>query len=385
MKWSTEAKVGAFSLLGIIVFAAIIIELSNVVLFGKSGFHVTGYFKEAEGIEPGNPIHYAGVEVGMVDKISVENGEAVLNLRFYKDAKVPKDADFSIQTSSVMGGRFVKAAGGHQDRGYLSDGMTVQGKAAPGIDQAMDKMDKLINSAQTMLDGINTVVADPASQKNVKNSISNFDAVSQNLAILTSQGIQTANEIEGITSQINSMLYQLNGDGKATSDARQIMDNLVVASQNAKDISSNAKQISGKINGIMTENHDFGVSVSGELLYNTKKDEFSPNLFLRVGKDRFGILGIESLTNDPVYDALFGRMRGNYGVYAGIMRNKLGGGVSYEENRWKFNADLFNPDDLTMRIRGSYALDDNFFITGQSIFPHSRRGGGEYIGLGYNY
>lgn len=385
MKWSTEAKVGAFSLLGIIVFAAIIIELNNVVLFGKSGFHVTGYFKEAEGIEPGNPIHYAGVEVGMVDKISVENGEAVLNLRFYKDAKVPKDADFSIQTSSVMGGRFVKAAGGHQDRGYLSDGMTVQGKAAPGIDQAMDKMDKLINSAQTMLDGINTVVADPASQKNVKNSISNFDAVSQNLAILTSQGIQTANEIEGITSQINSMLYQLNGDGKATSDARQIMDNLVVASQNAKDISSNAKQISGKINGIMTGNHDFGVSVSGELLYNTKKDEFSPNLFLRVGKDRFGILGIESLTNDPVYDALFGRMRGNYGVYAGIMRNKLGGGVSYEENRWKFNADLFNPDDLTMRIRGSYALDDNFFITGQSIFPHSRRGGGEYIGLGYNY
>lgn len=385
MKWSTEAKVGAFSLLGIIVFAAIIIELSNVVLFGKSGFHVTGYFKEAEGIEPGNPIHYAGVEVGMVDKISVENGEAVLNLRFYKDAKVPKDADFSIQTSSVMGGRFVKAAGGHQDRGYLSDGMTVQGKAAPGIDQAMDKMDKLINSAQTMLDGINTVVADPASQKNVKNSISNFDAVSQNLAILTSQGIQIANEIEGITSQINSMLYQLNGDGKATSDDRQIMDNLVVASQNAKDISSNAKQISGKINGIMTGNHDFGVSVSGELLYNTKKDEFSPNLFLRVGKDRFGILGIESLTNDPVYDALFGRMRGNYGVYAGIMRNKLGGGVSYEENRWKFNADLFNPDDLTMRIRGSYALDDNFFITGQSIFPHSRRGGGEYIGLGYNY
>lgn len=385
MKWSTEAKVGAFSLLGIIVFAAIIIELSNVVLFGKSGFHVTGYFKEAEGIEPGNPIHYAGVEVGMVDKISVENGEAVLNLRFYKYAKVPKDADFSIQTSSVMGGRFVKAAGGHQDRGYLSDGMTVQGKAAPGIDQAMDKMDKLINSAQTMLDGINMVVADPASQKNVKNSISNFDAVSQNLAILTSQGIQTANEIEGITSQINSMLYQLNGDGKATSDARQIMDNLVVASQNAKDISSNAKQISGKINGIMTGNHDFGVSVSGELLYNTKKDEFSPNLFLRVGKDRFGILGIESLTNDPVYDALFGRMRGNYGVYAGIMRNKLGGGVSYEENRWKFNADLFDPDDLTMRIRGSYALDDNFFITGQSIFPHSRRGGGEYIGLGYNY
>ena len=378
MKWSTEAKVGAFSLLGILLFAVIIIQLGNTVIFGKSGFHVTGYFKEAEGIEPGNPIHYAGVDVGMVDKISVENGEAVLRLRFYKDAQVPRDADFSIQTSSVMGGRFVKVSGGHQERGFLSDGMTVQGKAAPGIDQAMDKMDKLINSAQTMLDGINTVVADPAAQRNVKNSISNFDAVSENLAILTSQGIQTANEIQGITSQINSMLYQLNGDGKAVGDARRIMDNLAVASENAKEIS-------GKINGIMNGQTDFNVSVSGELLYNTKKDDFSPNLFFRIGKGTYGLLGIESLTNDPVYDAVFGRTRGIYGYHAGIVRNKLGAGVDYEKDRWKFSADLYDPNDLTMRIRGSYALDDHFFLTGQSIFPHDNRGGGEYIGLGYNY
>ena len=100
MKWSTEAKVGAFALAGILLFAGILIELSSLVIFGKSGFHVTGYFKEAEGIEPGNPIHYAGVEVGMVDGITVENGEAVVKLRFYHDAKVPKDADFSIQTTS---------------------------------------------------------------------------------------------------------------------------------------------------------------------------------------------------------------------------------------------------------------------------------------------
>ena len=385
MKWSTEAKVGAFALVGILLFAGIMIHLSSIVIFGKSGFHVTGYFKEAEGIEPGNPIHYAGVEVGMVDKIAVENGEAVLTLRFYNDAQVPKDAEFSIQTSSVMGGRFVKASGGHQNRGYLADGMKIEGKAAPGIDQAMDKMDKLITSAQTMLDGINTVVADPKAQKNVKNSLQNFDAISENLAILTAQGIQTANEIQGITSQINSMLYQLNGDGKATSDVRKIMDNMVVASENAKEISANAKDISGKINGFMQGNHNFDVSVSGELLYNTKKDDFSPNLFLRMGGDSYGLLGIESIGNDPVYDAMFGKMRGDYGVHAGIIRNKLGVGGDYAANRWKFSADLFDPNDVTVRVRGTYRLNDTLFITGQSIFPRNNRGGGEYIGLGYNY
>ena len=157
MKWTTEAKVGAFSLAGIILFTIIIVHLSTLVIFGRSGFLVTGYFKEAE--------------VGMVDNIAVKNGEAVLSLRFYNDAKIPKDAEFTIQTSSVMGGRFIKVSGGHQDRGYLQNGMTVEGVASPGIDQAMDKMDKLINSAQMMLNGINEIVADPNAQRNVKNSI----------------------------------------------------------------------------------------------------------------------------------------------------------------------------------------------------------------------
>ena len=382
MKWSTEAKVGMFSLLGILVFAVIMIQLSSTVLFGKSGFHVTAYFKEAEGIEPGNPIHYAGVDVGMVDRISIENGEAVLNLRLYNDTKIPRDADFSIQTSSVMGGRFIKASGGHQERGYLEEGMTVQGQATPGIDAAMDKMDKLMASAQTMLDGINTIVGDPAAQRNMRNSINNFDVISENLSILTAQGIQIANQIESVTSQMNAMLYQLNGDGKTAADTRKIMENLVVASENAKVISGDARNLSGKLNTLMSGD---SLSLSGELLYNTKEDDYSPNLGLRIGKNSFVALGIESFTNNPLYNAQYGQKQGDLELRGGIVRNKLGIGASYGAKRWRFDADLFNPNDLTMRLKAAYEIYPDVYVSGQSIFPHSRRGGGEYIGLGYTY
>lgn len=382
MKWSTEAKVGMFSLLGILVFAVIMIQLSSTVLFGKSGFHVTAYFKEAEGIEPGNPIHYAGVDVGMVDRISIENGEAVLNLRLYNDTKIPRDANFSIQTSSVMGGRFIKASGGHQERGYLEEGMTVQGQATPGIDAAMDKMDKLMASAQTMLDGINTIVGDPAAQRNMRNSINNFDVISENLSILTAQGIQIANKIESVTSQMNSMLYQLNGDGKTAADTRKIMENLVVASENAKVISGDARNLSGKLNTLMSGD---SLSLSGELLYNTKEDDYSPNIGLRMGKNSFVALGIESFTNNPLCNAQYGKKQGDLELRGGIVRNKLGIGASYGTKRWRFDADLFNPNDLTMRLKAAYEIYPDVYVSGQSIFPHSRRGGGEYIGLGYTY
>ena len=51
----------------------------------------------------------------------------------------------------------------------------------------------------------------------------------------------------------------------------------------------------------------------------------------------------------------------------------------------KFDADLFDPNDLTVRLRGAYEAYPGIYAVGQSIFPHGRHGGGEYIGLGYAY
>ncbi len=44
-----------------------------------------------------------------------------------------------------------------------------------------------------------------------------------------------------------------------------------------------------------------------------------------------------------------------------------------------------DPNDLTIRLRGGYEFSPNISVVGQSILPHSREGGGEYIGLGYTY
>ena len=42
MKWSTEAKVGAFTLAGLIATAIVLAQLSNFVFFGKKGYDVYG-------------------------------------------------------------------------------------------------------------------------------------------------------------------------------------------------------------------------------------------------------------------------------------------------------------------------------------------------------
>lgn len=382
MKYSTEAKVGVFALAGILIFAGIIIHLSHLVLFGKDGFHVTGYFQEAEGIERGNPVRYAGVEVGRVDDISVEKGEAVLSLRFYEGTEVPKDASFSIQTSGVMGGMYVRVSGGKLENGVLEDGMSVHGSAAPGFESTMKKMDKLADSAQQLLNGMNSVISDRASQENVKNTLANINALTQNLAVLTAQGIQIAGDVENMTQQMNGFLTEFNRDGLAGAQARTILDNMAVTSENAKELSFKAKDLSGKLDGVM---NDVRLSGEGELLYNTSEKEFSPNFSFTFGNEKFVRLGVESLGEDSLVNAQYGVHRKQWSFYGGMVRGEVGAGAAYGANRWRIGADIYDPNDLTFRIKGGYEIVPNVFATLQTIQPENRRGGGNYIGVSYMY
>lgn len=368
MKWSMEARVGAFALAGILLFAGIITQLSHMVLFGKDGFHVTGYFQEAEGIESGNPIRYAGVEVGRVDSIRVDRGQAVLSLRFYDGSEVPKDADFSIQTSSVMGGRYVRVSGGDLDRGILEEGMAVHGVSAPGFDAAMGKMDKLADSAQKLLDGMNAVVADRASQEHMRGTLANVDALTQNLAVMT--------------AQMNAMLSALNRDGMAGDKVRTILDNMTVTSENAKELSFQARDLSGKLDG-MAEN--FRLSGEGELLYNTTDHEFSPNFAVRFGEKKFLRFGVEAVGDDSKLNGQYGISRDGVDYYGGLIRGKVGVGASYAADKWRIGADIYDPNDLTVRLKGGYEVYPDVYAMVQTIQPEKRQGGGNYIGLSYTY
>ena len=384
MKWSTEAKVGAFTLAGILIFAGLMFQLSHMVLFGKEGFHVSGYFSQAEGIESGNAVRYAGVEVGRVDGVSVSRGEALLSLRFYDGSEIPKDAVFTIQSSSIMGGSFVNVTGGNRSRGLLEDGMTIRGSEAPSVESIMVKVDTLADTAQTIMNGLNNVISDRETQRHAKNIIGNVDALTQNLAILTAQGIEISRNVDAMTAQLSGMMAQFNGDGKAGAQARVILDNLAVTSENAKEISVKARNISDKL-GKGPKSDFLKVSGDAEILYNTRDEKFSPNFNVRFGTERFFRLGYEAVGSGSLFNAQVGRRRGPWDFYAGLIRGNIGAGATYHADRFRIGADMYNPNDMTFRLKGSFEIQPHFFATVQTIRPFNREGGGNYFGVTYTY
>ena len=91
-----ETKVGFF----VILVAAVLFVLSTRLEQGevKEGYTLTVRFKTVDGLEEKAPVRIAGVKVGQVESITLDEGQAVLKLRVSKGVSIPVDSHAELRT-----------------------------------------------------------------------------------------------------------------------------------------------------------------------------------------------------------------------------------------------------------------------------------------------
>ncbi len=72
---SSEAKVGVFVIIGILILTYMSMKVGGVSFTRAKGYDVNVYFDSATGLAEDVQVEIAGVEVGRVRKISLENGK----------------------------------------------------------------------------------------------------------------------------------------------------------------------------------------------------------------------------------------------------------------------------------------------------------------------
>ena len=72
MKWKTEAKVGAFTIIGIVLFIAGILFVGRIDIWAKPQMTITGDFTQVNGLKNGNQVKFSGVAIGTVSDRSEE-------------------------------------------------------------------------------------------------------------------------------------------------------------------------------------------------------------------------------------------------------------------------------------------------------------------------
>lgn len=108
----TEVMVGAFVMLGIVAIGYLSISIGGLEILPQDRYVVRARFSSVGGLKQGAPVRIAGVKVGTVTALGLEDYQATADLSIRRWVELPKDTIASIRTEGLLGNAFVSLSPG---------------------------------------------------------------------------------------------------------------------------------------------------------------------------------------------------------------------------------------------------------------------------------
>jgi len=138
---SIEAAVGIFVILGMICVGYLTIKLGKMQVIGDNTYPLYARFESVSGLKPGAFVEMAGVQVGQVDSITLDNKEkvALVKLKIKKNVTLEDDVIASISTSGLIGDKYVKLTPGGADEQLKPGGTITETESAVDLESLISK------------------------------------------------------------------------------------------------------------------------------------------------------------------------------------------------------------------------------------------------------
>jgi phospholipid/cholesterol/gamma-HCH transport system substrate-binding protein len=200
-----EARVGAFVILGVVMFLTALFTLTDVGMF-RGRYYATTVIEDAGGMRRGDPVQMRGVNIGRVTAFEmVPNGVSV-RMELYNAYEVPEDSRILVRSSGLLGGMVVDVVPGVSER-RATEGIALPGSVEPGIMTAAastgSRADDVLERMSLLLSQQN-IGAVGASASELQVLLAELGAIAsqqrQELATLTSSLGRSAAGLERATS-----------------------------------------------------------------------------------------------------------------------------------------------------------------------------------------
>ncbi len=125
-----EFSVGIFILIGLACLGYLSIYLGDVRLFHRSQYTVYAKFSNVSGLTDKASVTIAGVAIGKVGNIKVDDGQAVVSLIIDKNIKLEDDCIAGIKTMGLIGEKYIAISPGASDK-HIQPGETIRDTQPP--------------------------------------------------------------------------------------------------------------------------------------------------------------------------------------------------------------------------------------------------------------
>lgn len=111
-----ELTVGLFLTIGIGCLAWLSIKVARNEFFARQGYEVQATFNNGSGVRRGTSVVIAGVEIGRVESVGLEDYEAKIRMLIQQGIVLQSDTIASIKTKGLIGEKYIELTPGASEK-----------------------------------------------------------------------------------------------------------------------------------------------------------------------------------------------------------------------------------------------------------------------------
>ncbi|MBW2219403.1 MAG: outer membrane lipid asymmetry maintenance protein MlaD [Deltaproteobacteria bacterium] len=136
-----ETSVGVFVLIGIACIGYMTIKLGKMEIVGDNRYAVYARFESVAGLANGADVQMAGVSIGRVSTISLDQEKqvAVVTLEVKKDIRLTEDVIASIKTAGLIGDKYIMLTPGGSDVALKPGDTIIETESALDLEDLISK------------------------------------------------------------------------------------------------------------------------------------------------------------------------------------------------------------------------------------------------------
>jgi phospholipid/cholesterol/gamma-HCH transport system substrate-binding protein len=137
-----EFAVGLFMLLGLVALAYLTVKLGAGEFVGGDTYAIEARFANTGGLNKGASVMLAGVSIGRVDAIRLDESDysAIVHMRIRDGVPLPTDTMASIKTTGLIGDKYIALAPGADDEILEPSARIIMTESAIELESLISKM-----------------------------------------------------------------------------------------------------------------------------------------------------------------------------------------------------------------------------------------------------
>ncbi|HJA78303.1 MAG TPA: outer membrane lipid asymmetry maintenance protein MlaD [Candidatus Desulfovibrio intestinavium] len=138
-----QTAVGIFVLVGLVCVAYLTVKLGRMELFEQKGFELTARFGSVSGLRVGADVEMAGVPVGRVAAITLDDNpampRALVRMVLDRDLHLSEDTIASVKTSGLIGDKYINLQPGGLPDKVAAGGELTETESAVDLESLLAK------------------------------------------------------------------------------------------------------------------------------------------------------------------------------------------------------------------------------------------------------